>query len=90
MESFNELGVAPELVEVLSAEGIETPTDFQSAAIPVLVRGNSLLGQAGPGAGTLIAYGVPILQRVDATALSPRAIVLAPSMNGASRMATSA
>jgi len=89
MESFEELGVAPELVEALAAEGIETPSDFQCAAIPVLLRGNPLLAQAGPGAGTLVAYGLPILQRTDATALSPRAIVLVASVDGASRLAAS-
>ncbi len=36
MESFDELGVTPDLVDALAAEGIEVPTDFQSAAIPRL------------------------------------------------------
>ena len=71
MDSFEELGVAPELVDALAAEGIETPTEFQRAALPVLLRGNSLLAQAGPGAGTLLAYGIPLLQRVDPEARSP-------------------
>jgi ATP-dependent RNA helicase DeaD len=89
MESFDDLGVTPEIAEALAAEGIEAPTDFQCAAIPVLLRGNPLLAQAGSGGGTLLAYGVPILQRVDADALSPRALVLAASVDGASRLAAS-
>jgi ATP-dependent RNA helicase DeaD len=89
MESFDELGVTPELVDALTAEGIEVPTAFQGAALPVLLRGNPLLAQAGPGAGTLIAYGIPLLQRVDPEARSPRALVLAPSVEAASRLATS-
>jgi ATP-dependent RNA helicase DeaD len=89
MESFEELGVTPELVDSLTDEGIEVPTEFQSSAIPVLLRGNPLLAQAGPGAGTLIAYGVPLLQRIEAEAPSLRAIVLAPSTEAASRLAAS-
>ncbi len=89
MESFDELGVTPELVEALTAEGIEVPTAFQGSAIPVLLRGNPLLAQAGPGAGTLIAYGIPLLQRVDPEVRSPRALVLAPSVEAASNLATS-
>jgi superfamily II DNA/RNA helicase len=57
MESFEELGLGPELTEALASEGIEIPTPFQAAAIPVIRRGHNLLGRAGPGAGTLAAYG---------------------------------
>jgi ATP-dependent RNA helicase DeaD len=89
MQLFDELGVTPELVDALAAEGIEIPTEFQGAAIPVLLRGNPLLAQAGPGAGTLIAYGVPLLQRVEPDALAPRALVLASSVEAASSLARS-
>jgi ATP-dependent RNA helicase DeaD len=89
MESFEELGVTPELVDALTAEGVEVATEFQDAAIPVLLRGNPVLAQAGSGAGTLLAYGVPLLQRVDAEAGSPRAFVLASSVEAASRLAAS-
>lgn len=89
MESFDELGVAPELAEALMAEGIESPSDFQAAAIPVLLRGNPLLAQAGPGAGTLLAYGLPLLQRIDPEADSPRGLILAPGVEEASQLATS-
>lgn len=89
MASFEELGVHPELVEALAAEGIEEPSAFQESAIPVLLRGNSLLAQAGPGAGTLVAYGIPLLQRVETDATTPRALVLTPSPQVASRLAES-
>ncbi len=89
MESFEELGVNPELAEALSAEGIEVPTSFQASAMPVLLRGNHLVAQAGPGAGTLVAYGVPILQNVEPEAQGPRALVLCPTPQGALRLAQS-
>ena len=89
MDSFDDLGVAPELVDALTAEGIEVPTELQAAAIPVLIRGNSVLAQAGPGAGTLVAYGIPLLQRVDPEARGPRAVVLVSTNHAASQLAAS-
>ena len=89
MASFEELGVTPELVEALAAEGIEKPSDFQESAIPVLLRGNSLMAQAGPGAGTLVAYGIPLLQSVDPAANAPGALVLTPTPQVALRLAQS-
>jgi ATP-dependent RNA helicase DeaD len=87
MESFEELGVSPELIDALASEGIEVPTEFQGAAIPVLLRGNPLLAQASPGAGTLIAYGIPLLQRLDPGSPPPGAVVLVPSPEGGSSLA---
>lgn len=89
MPSFEELGVSPELVEALAAEGLEIPSTFQESALPVLLRGNSLLAQAGPGAGTLLAYGVPLLQTTDPEANSARALILTPSAEGAMEVARS-
>ncbi|MGW8265447.1 MAG: DbpA RNA binding domain-containing protein [Longimicrobiales bacterium] len=89
MSSFDELGVSEELVEALAAEGIERPSAFQDSAIPVLLRGNSLMAQAGPGAGTLVAYGVPLLQSVDPEADSPTALVLTPTPQAAHHLGQS-
>jgi ATP-dependent RNA helicase DeaD len=65
MESFEELGLSPELVESLAAEGAEIPTSLQKKAIPVLARGHDLVLRAGPGAGVVAAYGPPLLERVS-------------------------
>lgn len=89
MESFEELGLEPELVEALSSDGLEGPTPFQTDAIPVIRRGNNLLGRAGPGAGTLVAYGAALLDRLDPGGGSPRALVLAPTTDSARRLAES-
>jgi ATP-dependent RNA helicase DeaD len=89
MGTFDDLGVTPELVEALAAEGIEVPTEIQEASIPLLLRGNSLLVQAGSGAGTLVTYGIPLLQALDPEATSPGGLVLAPSPEAASNLAAS-
>ena len=87
MESFAELGLGPELVEALASEGVEEPTPFQATAIPVIRRGNNLLGRAGPGAGTLVAYGAALLDRLEPGSGNPRALVLAASSEAARGMA---
>ena len=89
MDSFEGLGLGPELVEALASEGVEEPTPFQTAAIPVIRRGNNLLGWAGPGAGTLVAYGAALLDRLETGAGAPRALVLIPAAAAAEHLAES-
>ena len=89
MSSFTDLGLGPEVVEALGAVGIETPSAFQEDALPVLRRGNNLIGRAGPGAGTLVAYGAALLDRLPAGAGHTGAVVLAPTRDRATELARS-
>lgn len=89
MTSFDELPLGDETVAALAAEGIETPTPFQAVAIPVLARGNDLLGRAGPGSGTLVAYGAPLLDRVQAGRGAPECVVLCGGARQAAELARS-
>jgi len=87
--SFDELPLGPETVAALAAEGIETPTPFQAAAIPVIARGNDLLGRAGPGSGTMVAYAAPLSERLEAGAGSPACLVLCTGQRQATELARS-
>ncbi len=89
MDSFEDLGTPPELVEALAAEGIERPTALQEAAIPVMRRGNNTVLRAGPGAGTLVAWAAALLERVSPDGTSPGMLVLTPTPQGAERVAES-
>lgn len=89
MESFEELGLSADLAEALAAEGIERPTSLQEAAIPVLRRGNNVLLAAGPGAGTLAAWGAPLLERLAPDGDKPRALVLTAAPETARQLAES-
>lgn len=89
MDSFEDVGLPPELVEALAAEGIERPTPLQEAAIPVLRRGNNLVLAAAPGSGTLVAWGAAVLERMDPEATGPAALVLTPTAESAQRLAES-
>ncbi len=89
MTSFDELPLAPETVAALAAEGIETPTPFQAAAIPVIARGNDLMGRAGPGSGTLVGYGAPLLDRLEGGQGSPVCVVVCTGHRQATELARS-
>ncbi len=90
MDSFEEIDVAPELVEALAAEGIERPTPLQEVAIPVLRRGNNLVLAAGPGSGVLVAWLVPLLERADPNATAPQILALTASADTADQLGESA
>jgi ATP-dependent RNA helicase DeaD len=89
MQSFDDLELPSEITEALSAEGFEEPTEFQRKAIPLLRRGNNLLGAVGPGAGTLLTYGTAILERTEPQAGRPGALVLVPTAAAATGLAES-
>lgn len=89
MTTFEDLLLGPETVASLAAEGIETPTPFQAAAIPVIARGNDLLGRAGPGSGTLVAYGAPLLDRLEGGTGAPVCLVLCTGSRQATDLARS-
>src|SRR5512132_2273771 len=76
---FAELGLDPAILESLTALGYEEPTPIQREAIPALLEGKDLLGQAATGTGKTAAFALPILQRLRPGGSSPRALVLAPT-----------
>lgn len=83
---FASLNLVPPLLESLSALGYEEPTPIQRAAIPPLLNGRDLLGQAATGTGKTAAFALPLLQRIthDKT---PRALVLVPTRELAMQVA---
>ncbi|SBV26280.1 ATP-dependent RNA helicase DeaD [Micromonospora krabiensis] len=78
---FAELGLRDELLGALSALGYEEPTPIQREAIPPLLAGQDLLGQAATGTGKTAAFALPLLQRMPARgeAGDPVALVLVPT-----------
>lgn len=87
MSSFEDLALGPEVLDALTAEGFESPSAFQEDAIPVVGRGNNLVGRAGPGAGVLLSYGAPLLDRLELEAGTPGAVVLVPTRDRADTLA---
>jgi ATP-dependent RNA helicase DeaD len=81
-DTFEELGLGPELLAELAVLGYEEPTPIQKAAIPPVLEGKDLLGQAATGTGKTAAFALPILQKIGKMkpeALKPLALVLVPT-----------
>jgi ATP-dependent RNA helicase DeaD len=78
---FADLALVPELCRALSGLGYEEPTPIQRAAIPPLLTGRDLVGQAATGTGKTAAFALPVLQRILAgdERKEPRALVLVPT-----------
>jgi ATP-dependent RNA helicase DeaD len=78
---FADLTLAPELCRAVSGLGYEEPTPIQRAAIPPLLAGHDLVGQAATGTGKTAAFALPVLQRILAGGerATPLALVLVPT-----------
>jgi len=78
---FAELGLRSETLKALAGLGYEEPTPIQREAIPHLIAGHDMLGQAATGTGKTAAFALPILQLVDKNddRPSPIALVLVPT-----------
>jgi ATP-dependent RNA helicase DeaD len=79
---FADLTLAPELCQALSGLGYEEPTPIQQAAIPPLLAGRDLVGQAATGTGKTAAFALPLLQRIlgeGGRGPAPLALVLVPT-----------
>jgi ATP-dependent RNA helicase DeaD len=76
---FSELGLKPEIRTALEELGYVEPTPIQEQAIPELLAGHDVIGQAQTGTGKTAAFGLPLLQYLDAGSDETQAIVLTPT-----------
>lgn len=76
---FSELGLAAPVLKALQDVGYERPSPIQAAAIPHLMAGHDLLGQAQTGTGKTAAFALPLLSRLEAGNRNTQVLVLAPT-----------
>ncbi|MEA2403319.1 MAG: ATP-dependent helicase DeaD [Thermoleophilaceae bacterium] len=79
MPTFKELGLSESTLESLTHLGYERPTPIQEQAIPSLLEGRDVIGQAQTGTGKTAAFGLPMVEYVDPTHAAVQAIVLTPT-----------
>src|SRR6516165_1171288 len=79
MPSFSDLGLAPELLDAIRDVGYEAPSPIQEQAIPPLLEGLDVIGQAQTGSGKTAAFGLPMLQYVDPDEQDVQGLVLTPT-----------
>ncbi|WP_194948153.1 DEAD/DEAH box helicase [Actinomyces trachealis] len=77
--TFSDLGLPADLLRAVTDMGFVTPTPIQREAIPVLLSGRDVVGVAQTGTGKTAAFGLPLLDAVDAHNGAVQALVLAPT-----------
>jgi len=76
---FNELNLSAEVQKGLSAMGFEEATPIQSLAIPHVLSGRDILGQAQTGTGKTCAFGIPAIERIDPAISGVQVVILCPT-----------
>ncbi len=77
--AFASLGLGPELLEAIRDVGYEEPSPIQEQAIPPLLEGLDVIGQAQTGSGKTAAFGLPMLQYTDPAQQEVQGLVLTPT-----------
>ena len=75
---FDELDLNPQILRGIADMGFEEATPIQSQAIPVVLSGVDVIGQAQTGTGKTAAFGIPILQKVDPSLRKTQVLIYLP------------
>ena len=85
---FTELTrVAPEILQATQGMGFTEMTEIQEKAIPLMLDGHDMIAKAPTGTGKTVAFGIPILSKVDPASLKPQAVILSPTRERAQQIA---
>lgn len=76
---FDKLSLSDEIFKAISDLGFESPSKIQEKAIPVLLNGSDLIGQAQTGTGKTAAFALPLLSRLDVKEKNVQALILTPT-----------
>ena len=76
---FEDLGLCPEIMKAVKNMGFEEASPIQAKAIPAMLEGKDIIGQAQTGTGKTAAFGIPLLEKIDLKNKKLQAIVLCPT-----------
>lgn len=76
---FEDLNLSPQILRAVEEMGFEEMSPIQAKAIPVVLEGRDIVGQAQTGTGKTAAFGIPLLQNVDPKERAVQALVLCPT-----------
>ncbi|MFN6943590.1 MAG: DEAD/DEAH box helicase, partial [Cytophagaceae bacterium] len=76
---FQDLGLSEEMLKAIVDAGYTQPTPIQTKAIPVVLQGNDIVGQAQTGTGKTAAFSIPAIEMVDTTKKDLQVMVLCPT-----------
>ena len=76
---FDELNINDKILKAVKEMGFEAASPIQGAAIPVVLEGRDIVGQAQTGTGKTAAFGIPLLEKMDTKVKRPEAMILCPT-----------
>lgn len=76
---FGELGLSKSLLKAVKASGYEEATPIQAETIPMVLKGEDVIGQAQTGTGKTAAFGLPIIEHVDLKNPHVQALIISPT-----------
>lgn len=79
LTKFEELELHPGILRAVEEMGFEEMSPIQAKAIPIILQGKDVVGQAQTGTGKTAAFGIPLLQRIDPKERHLQAVVLCPT-----------
>jgi len=81
MSTFKELPISEKIQAIIEQLGFHTPTEIQKKSIPLLINAPMIdfHGQAQTGTGKTLAFGIPLIQRLDLSKRHPQALIVAPT-----------
>ena len=79
MTGFAQLGISEDRVARLTAQGIQKPTPVQEAAIPLVLQGRDVIGQAQTGTGKTLAFVLPMLDRINVKSDKLQGLIVTPT-----------
>lgn len=77
--NFKTLGISPEMINHLKKTGIITPTPIQEQAIPLILAGKDVIGEAQTGTGKTLAFLLPLFEKLSAEKKCIQALILSPT-----------
>jgi len=77
--SFGQFQLSPKVLRGIQDMGFEEPTPIQTSAIPAILAGRDITGQAQTGTGKTAAFGIPALERLDVKSKKTQVLVVSPT-----------
>ena len=79
MQTFQDLGLSDEILQALEKRGYGYPTKIQAEAIPPLLAWKDVIAKAPTGTGKTFAFGIPLIEHIDAESDDLQGLILAPT-----------
>lgn len=76
---YQDADIMQEILRATKEMGFEVMTPIQEQAIPILLEGKDIIGQAQTGTGKTAAFAIPMIQRIDPEVRRPQGIILCPT-----------